>query len=379
MNNIITSLASPSDFELDGYTYIATGLGRPTLAAYRTAYEEYLYDSGKGATVPFMEVDRETRALVAELMDTDPDAIAFVGNVAGGVNLVTQALDLHAGDNIVVPASEYPSGLLPWLRYKQQGIEIRLLGAVEQNLAGLLSKIDSRTSLVFIDHADYLTGYLYDLATIRAETRAVGARLLVDASQTLGVVPVDVTQADAIFSTAYKWLLGPHGVAVLHWNRTTWPELAPTAVGWHNILEPVLLPIDPTYQFQLKETAQRFEIGGLPWPNIYLLRQALRYLANFPKEARYNHVQALGWQVIEGLKSLGIAVSTPEDPALRAGNICIPTPISEALVAQLDVHKIKVSNGHHRMRISPWIFNDSADIARILAALEILKGKGIRL
>ena len=86
-----------------------------------------------------------------------------------------------------------------------------------------------------MSHVSYLSGLRLDINPIARAAHAHGALLLADVTQSLGVVPVDVSECDFAVASTYKWLLGIHGSGVLYWNRARLPEFAPGAVGWFSV------------------------------------------------------------------------------------------------------------------------------------------------
>jgi len=335
------------------------------------AFIGYLQDRKRGlvAKVYYDSIADQTRSELATMLGCQQSEIAFVGNVSQGMNLLADAVKLNPGDNVVTEDAEYPSVALPWFRHKQRGIEIRMVHSSneQQSIANLASGVDHKTRLICVSHASYLTGYRYDLEALSSLATSFNARLIVDASQTLGVVPVSAPLADVILSTGHKWLLGPHGIGIIAWNRTRWPDLEPPSVGWHSV-EHTSLPLDGTYRF--RESARRLEAGILPYPNIYCLRESVRYLSQITQQEIEQHVLTLGEQLIQGLKMLALDVVTPDEPRYRAGNICFLTPNDTELQKQLEDRGIQVSAGYGRIRISIHLFNDSSEIEQTLAALK---------
>ena len=112
---------------------------------------------------------------------------------------------------------------------------------------------------VTVSHVSYLSGLRLDIDPIARAAHAHGALLLADVTQSLGVVPVDVSECDFAVASTYKWLLGVHGSGVLYWNRARLPEFAPGAVGWFSV-DNFISP-DRFERFTWKPTAERFELG----------------------------------------------------------------------------------------------------------------------
>ena len=127
-----------------------------------------------------------------------------------------------------------------------------------------------------VSHVSYLTGARHDLVTLRRLVDRVGARLVVDASHALGVVPVDGASCDVVVSCCYKWLFGVHGAGVFFVNRRRWPDLPPPWVGWHSTEREEDWRRRGTYH--LRTGAERFEAGNPPFLPLYVLENARRTL-----------------------------------------------------------------------------------------------------
>jgi selenocysteine lyase/cysteine desulfurase len=227
---------------------------------------------------------------------------------------------------------------------------------------------DHQTRVVAASHVSYLTGLRHDLTELREIADAVGARLVVDASHSLGVVPVDGTLCDAVVACSYKWLLGVHGVGVFYVNSARWPDLAPPSVGWHAVVE------QHDWQsraggYVLKSDAERFEAGDPTFIAIYVLENALAATADLDRGAIERHVLELGTEVRNGLASLDLDVLTPATPHERAGNLAFATPRDAEIEARVRGDGVIVWAGNGRVRVSVHLYNDEADVRRCLRAL----------
>ena len=174
----------------------------------------------------FTTADR-AKAALARRLGGRPEDIAFLGSASEGLHVASEGIDWRPGDNVVVGQSEFPSVLLAWQRLRPRGVEVRAVGrAAVVTHAEIADAVDRRTRAIAASHVSYLTGARHDLGRLRALADRVGARLVVDASHALGVVPVDGTLCDVVVACCYKWLLAVHGVGVFYVNGRRWPDLA---------------------------------------------------------------------------------------------------------------------------------------------------------
>jgi selenocysteine lyase/cysteine desulfurase len=353
---------------IENVAHLAAGGEAPPLREHMAATAEFLCD--KGAGMPGRERMYKTaervRARLAALLQGAPADVAFLATASDGLFVAASGIDWHPGDNVVVALSEFPSVLHAWRR--SGAVELRAVGrSAVPRLEEIADAVDRRTRVIAASHVSYLTGARLDLAALREVADRAGARLVVDASHALGVVPVDGSLCDVLVSCAYKWMLGVHGVGVFYANSARWPDLAPPGAGWHSI-EP-----DEDWRSRtgsrVKLSGERFELGNYSFVSLYLLERGLSALELAGSAAITDHVLQLGGVLREGLEALHLPVLTPADPAGRAGNIAFATDRSEQLEARLRADGVIAWGGDRRLRLSVHGYNDEADVARALQVL----------
>lgn len=349
--------------------HLASGGESPALHSHLGAISRFVHD--KSAGMPGRERMFATlarlKARLAGLLNVEAGEIGCLANASEGLFVAARAIDWRAGDNVVVALSEYPSVLHAWRAIP--GIEVRAVGRHPvAELDDIRAAVDARTRVIAASHVSYLTGARLDLGDLRAVADGAGARLVVDASHALGVVPVDGRCCDVVVSCAYKWMLGTHGVGVFFVNGRRWPDLRPPWIGWHSI-EP-----EPDWRRRgsatIKPTIERFEIGNPSFISAYVLENGLATLmqAGIPRVER--HALELGGELRGRLIAAGWPVLTPEAPERRAGNICIASDRAEELEARLRARGVLAWGGDGRLRLSVHGYNDNGDIDRAVAALE---------
>jgi selenocysteine lyase/cysteine desulfurase len=161
------------------------------------------------------------RDRVAVLIGADTDGIAFVPATSYGLAIAARNLDAAPGDRVVVLAEEYPSNYYTWRRFCQRtGAELSVVAREPGQTwtEAVTSRIDDRTRVVAIPNVHWTNGALLDLAVIATAVRDRGAAFVIDASQSLGALPLDILRLrpDFVVAVGYKWLLGPFGVGFLY-------------------------------------------------------------------------------------------------------------------------------------------------------------------
>lgn len=360
---------------LDHIIHLATGGESPSLKSHQDAAARFFADKGLGekSRAKIEDTYRRTQAKVGQLFNVEADSIAFLDSATAGVNLLAYALKWQAGDNVVVADVEFPSDVLPWTKFTPQGVEVRLVRHENWHISleAIAAQIDERTRVVVVSLVSYFTGQRQPLKELSELIRGRGAILLVDATHTAGVLPVDAHYADVLISSCYKWLLGVHGTAVFYWNRERLPDLEPPFVGWAT---PAQLPgwEDPT-SYTLPPTADRFVPANPNFLGLYILENALDHLLAIGRDTIGEYVLELSGRMWQGVHAQGWEMMTPKSAEARAGNVCFLAPNVNELTAAMEEAGILIwgaYGGVKRVRISTHLFNTVEEVDK---CLEILK------
>jgi len=204
--------------------YFNTANLAPQLYSVRAAGEAALERRGRPWSISaadwFSDVER-LRTLFGELTGTSGEGVAIVPATSYGFAVAARNLVLHAGQRVLVLAEEYPSGIYTWrAAARRSSAEIRTV-AREPGQAwtdAVLAALDERVAIVSVPNVHWTDGALIDLAPIAARCREVGARLVIDGSQSIGAMPLEVEalRPDFLVAVGYKWLLGPFSVGYLY-------------------------------------------------------------------------------------------------------------------------------------------------------------------
>ncbi len=206
------------------------------------------------------------KSLAGMINASSADDIALLKNTTEGICTVANGVDWRKGDNLVLPAHEFPSNRLPWLALERHGVEVREVDirATAEPEKALLERIDGRTRLLSVSAVQWTDGLRLKLETLGQYCRQNNVLFFVDAIQQLGALQMDVEACaiDFLAADGHKWLLAPEGIAVFYCRDNCREQLRLNQLGWHMVDEPYQFNRE---QWQASKTAIRFEAGS---PNI---------------------------------------------------------------------------------------------------------------
>lgn len=330
------------------------------------------------------EAYERARHRVATLIGAQPAEIVFTRNATDSLNLVARALKLAPDDEVVFPASEHHSNYLPWhLTAKPRLVD---LDAEAVPLwSQLRERLSPRTRLVSVAHVSNVTGVIAPVEEWIATAHGAGVPVLLDASQSVAHLPIDVRALDVDFLafSGHK-MFGPNGVGVLYVRRDRFAELGLGNVGGGMV---ALLGED---RFEPLEAPFRYEAGTPNVEGVIGLGAAVDYMLRLGLDTIAAHSRTLAAQLMEGLTQLPEAtvLGRSAHDRIALATVSLPWPaMRQQDVARLlaDAHGIFVSGGfhcahvlHHRLRLdgtlraSAHVFNDADDIEAFVRALRDL-------
>jgi cysteine desulfurase/selenocysteine lyase len=316
----------------------------------------------------------DANRLLAKRLNTPPDRFAYLTNVADATAAIANGIAWKAGDNVVLVQGEYPSFVLPWVRLARYGVETRFAqpNGIETDLAAVEAVIDGRTRAVVISHVDFNSGYRNDLDAISALAHARGALFVVDASQSLGAIPVDVTAwgIDALVCVGYKWLMGAHGISVLYVSEAAQERIVPTAPGRYSVRSGWPFP---AYDLDWAESAIRYQGGALNWIGVCALAESLGLQDEIGADAIAQRTIDLTEAIIARLDTLPVEVTASRDPAHRSSYLTFTLGSIERDDALVEAgRKVNVFFGRRGggVRVGTHFWNDESDIDRLVAVIE---------
>ncbi len=364
--------------DMGEYTFLNHAASSPMPARVIRAMQEHLQ---RWPCYPSHRADyagrfQRARSAVAALVGATPEEMAFVQNTATGISMIAHGLPLRAGDEVLLTDMEYPANVYPWLSLEDKGVRARILpnrgGGLDVDM--LRAAVTDRTRVVTVSSVQFLSGYRADLQAIGAFCHERHIYFVVDAIQSLGVIPMDVKawHVDCLASGGWKWLMGPLGQALLFCRRELIPEMRPIVSGAEGVInEGHYLQYDP----RPVDDANRFHAGDENSLGIVGLGAAVQMLLELDIARIERRILELTQYLIEGLRSRGYPVYSAVEPERRSGIVTFWSPDVDALFARLGAAKVVVAcrddaSGKKYIRVSPHAYNTTEDIGRLLEVLE---------
>jgi selenocysteine lyase/cysteine desulfurase len=318
------------------------------------------------------------RAAAAALIHADPSDIALIPSISYGVATAAKGLAMARGARVIVLENDHSSPVLEWqTRAEAQGFVIETVRQPADGdwTSAILAAIERPgappTGLASISSVHWSDGGLIDVEVIAAALRRQGAIFLIDATQSAGVLAMDVARLDpdfVIFPT-YKWLLGPYGRAFLYVARRhqVGTPLEQTSAGRRDVrAENAVYFSDIRYVAD----ARRFDMGERDhFISMEMAAIGMEMMAEWGAAAVAQRLAMLTDRIAEGLRGIGVSMPARQLRAPHILSLGFKDGMPKGLVEGLAYEDIYVAARLGRMRVSPHVFNDEADCDRFVAAL----------
>ena len=323
----------------------------------------------------FFEDAEEIRALFARLVGGDAEGVAIVPSVSYGISVAAANVPVREGEKILILEDQFPSNVYAWRELAERSRATLVTIPRPEDLdwtRALLAEIDADTAVVAVPNCHWTDGSLVDLARVGEGVREAGAALVVDAIQSLGAHPFDVSDVrpDFLVASSYKWLLGPYGVGFMY-VREEYREGKPIEHNWINRRGSQDFSGLVTYQDAFQPGARRYDVGERS--NFALLpmaAEALRQLLDWGVENVSETIGTLTDLIEEKAGELGI-VTIPKERRARhmIGLMLGPEPPHD-LAPRLTAHTVFVSVRGESVRVSPHLYNTDRDVDHLFEVLQ---------
>ena len=323
----------------------------------------------------WFEGPEQLRDLLAGLIGTDADGVALVPATSYGLATAAHNIEPGGRDRVLMVAGDFPSHVYTWRAWADRH-DAQVVTVSREPQApwadALLEALDERVRVVAVPNVHWTDGALVDLARVGAAAHAAGALFVVDASQSLGALPLDVSEvrSDYLVAAGYKWLFGPLSVAYM-FVADQHRDGRPLEQNWINRANAEDFAGLTTYMDTYRAGARRFDVG--PSTNFELLPMAIAALQ-----------LVLGWGVSDIAHTLAGITARIEGGARERGldplpadlrgphmlGLSVPPERRTTIAGELAQANVHVSMRGPAMRVSPHLHVNDADVERLCAALD---------
>jgi selenocysteine lyase/cysteine desulfurase len=321
----------------------------------------------------FFEPRKSLKKKFADLIGAeDYQSIAIIPSVSYGVASVVNNIGLSAGEEIVVCEAQFPSHIYSWqkLAAEKGGKVIEVKAPALRHNRGiewnrrLLESINVKTKVVALPQVHWADGTYFDLVNLRKRATEVGAKLIIDGTQSVGAMPFSVKeiQPDALICAGYKWLLGPYGMGVAYFAESFW-EGNPIEHNWVNRYKSEDFTNLTKYQEKFQPGAERYSVGESS--NFILTAMLKLGIEQTLKWGPGNIQEYCGSLISSGIEKLRSNGCFVEVEGSR-GNHMFGVYLSESMDIEVIKRRLQekgvfVSYRGDAIRVSPHVYNNQED------------------
>ena len=315
------------------------------------------------------------RSDLARVLGASADEIAIEPNVSAGLVGIASTFDYVKRPKVVVSDLDFPTDGHAFLAVAPRGAQVQFVRSpdrVRMPLELFDKAIDERTAAVCTGHVYFTTGWIQDVKALAEICHRKGAKLIVDAYQSIGAFPFDVHDSgvDYLVGGTLKWLMGGPGIAFLYARRDVADAAHPSAVGWWGVSDPFAFDVE---RLDPASGARRFEYGTPAVAAIYAARAGISLLDEIGiATVRARHM-LLSQLLVEGAKAQGWTVRCPDDARERTAIVTLEHPEPGRAVDALRAKGVITDSRPGLIRLSPHYFNTADEMTHALELLAPLR------
>jgi cysteine desulfurase/selenocysteine lyase len=311
----------------------------------------------------------QVREKLALFLGASKQEVAFAPNTSMAMGIIAQLLR-HTGA-VITMEDEFPSSTIPWINLGY-ALDFILPENGRYSIKNIERSLRPEHKILVTSYVQYKTGFRQNLTELGHFCKAANLTFVVNATQGLGIFPVDVmrSQIDFLVFSGLKWACAGYGAAGLFVSKNHLPHMPNPFAGWRSVRLPETMN---NRQSELNDDASSLEAGSPSFPSVFALGGALDLITRIGTEACLNRVMYLSQLLEEKLRQHGFPVMYSFTGENRSGIIMLRTANARTLVDELSKRNIMISARGEGLRISVNIYNNEADIDRLISVLNELK------
>ena len=315
----------------------------------------------------------------AKLINLDEhERIAISSSVSYGLANITNNIQLKESDNIILIGDQFPSNVYPWMELtKKHNANLKFINKPNsENNAGrawnkkILNSINKQTKVVAMGLLHWADGTIYDIEKIRKKTKEVDALLIIDGTQSVGVMPFDIkeTQPDALICAGYKWLMGPYGIGLSYYGPF-FDNGKPIEESWINRKNSEDFSNLINYEDEYGEYARRYSVGQQSnFINISMLKAGIDQLNHWGIENVYKYIESITTPCFPLLNKKN---TWYEDSKFRSSHLfgIRPKKNLKKILEKIRENNIFISLRGDIIRVSPSVYNTKEDVQKLFECI----------
>jgi selenocysteine lyase/cysteine desulfurase len=322
------------------------------------------------------------RELLQKILNApSKDDFAIIPSVSYGMAIVAHNLfrlpHITQKTNIVIIAEEFPNNIYTFEKAaKNHNLRLDSISAnvFEENWnEKLLDAIDAGTAVVVVPHVHWIHGYVFDLEQISKKCKANGALLVIDGTQSIGALELDINtvKPDAIIGAFYKWMMGPHSICYGYLGDF-FHDGEPIEESWFNKINSHVFSDLLNYERAYRPRAQRYNVGEYSHFILTpMIIAGMEQLLAWGIENIEKHCHAISEKAIVQLKDLGCKILPDHLRASHLISLHLPEKVKlDDLMKYLETEKIFVSKRDKTIRVSPHLYNTEEDFEKLMLAIQ---------
>jgi len=321
----------------------------------------------------------KVRASLAEMINADAKEVFYGKDCSDMINVFVSKVDIPAKANVVIPDISFPSTRNAWLNRVSDGLEVRYV----KNNNGIVTTeqiveaMDEKTLAVSVCSVEPSSGFRYDLYELGRVCKERNVYLVVDATQSLGAMELDVQEMniDVMVASTYKWLNNVFGIGVGFIRKELLVKIVPNHMGWAGTRDRIK---DFTnLELTINEGAKRFETGGLNWMGLSGLAESIKTYLSLGKRDVEDHILALVDVLYRGIEGLEKVKLLPSIPLRNRSNIVYLMAAETNHLTEDDFRAkgIRVNLSGSKIRVGIHFYNNESDLKSLIDYLKVLNAK----
>jgi len=318
------------------------------------------------------------RETAAKVINADSSEIFFSASSSEMLNVFTNGIELKENANIITTDLAFPATVFSWFnRVGKDNVRIARSDDGKLPAERLFELVDENTAVIALCLVEHSSGWRHDIKTIGEFCKERGIYLVLDATQCICAMKIDVKEAhiDFLAVSSYKWLSGVFGVGFSYVSRRILDKISPKYVGWTGNKDRLN---NSEYKLELSDEANRFETGSLNWVGLRGIEQSLNIYLELGKDDIEEYILSLVDYLYEKIavsKKLRPVGPFPEEN--RSGIVYIKLPkkweLNDKILRENGIRAHATNNS--TIRVGIHFFNNKEDIDRLIEFLESYENK----